>query len=260
MVGTATSPDAQVGEFQDFIRAGISELNRLVGNDPTGARTHSKLPSIPQVAQLSMFLMLIAKGIEPKHVDIYPHRNRLTEHLDKVYKKSRLRWEEAIATKSQSSRENQLHDTRDVQPHVAVLVRYAEKTFGLNSRSLRSFGVTDVQAALGALIKKVADATERQLQPSTRGRGAKAARKDDVPDPKTYDGLPGPVLGGLLVASVAGDAGMQGKFTRDQVMAMRVGVGIGTGKPDPAKPESKVAKELRRTLKSLATHVSPTKP
>ena len=180
-----------------------------------------------------MFLLLITKGIEPKHKDIFTHKDQLTKKLNAVYTKSKAVWEEGLAAKSQ------LHDTSVIDPYIFKLSRFAEKNFGRSNKTLSDFGVSNVQVALGTLIKTLAIEVKHQLKLGPDGRGD----------------IPGPVLGGLLVATVAGDVGLQGSVTRDQAMAMRVGVGIGTSKPEPQKPEPKAAKKIRRTLIGLAKHI-----
>jgi hypothetical protein len=255
MARTRLLPDSEVGQFQDFIRAGIGDLRRIADDNPTALGARSQLPPVPQAAQLSMFLLLITKGVEPKHKDIFIHKDRLTEHLDKVYKKSKAGWEEALAAKSVRARDSQLHDTSVIGPYIATLVRFSEKNFGLTPVPLRSFGVRDVQVALGALIKKLATGVQHDLGLFPQALSGKAVGKAGKPAPEARGDIPGPVLGGLLVATVAGDVGLQGSVTRDQAMALRVGVGVGTSKPEPGKPEPKAAKKLRRTLKGLAEHI-----
>ncbi|NQW48773.1 MAG: hypothetical protein HQ464_13520 [Planctomycetes bacterium] len=259
MTNTKTPLDPDAGQFQDFIRAGIGDLRRIVGGDSSEWGARSELPPVPQAAQLSMFLLLITKGVEPKHKDIFTHKNRLTEHLNKVYKKSKAGWEEALAAKSVRARDSQLHDTSVIEPYIAALVRFAEKNFGMTSIPLRSFGVRDVQVALAALIKKLATGVERDLGLISQGVSGKAVGKAGTVASEDRSDIPAPVLGGLLVATVAGDVGLQGSVTRDQAMAMRVGVGIGTSKAEPGKPEPKAAKKIRRTLEGLAEHVQALK-
>jgi len=255
MARTKTPLDPDVGQFQDFIRAGIGDLRRIAGDDPTGLGTGSQLPPVPQAAQLSMFLLLITKGVEPKHKDIFIHRDRLRGHLNKVYKKSKAGWEEALAARSARARDSQLHDTSVIGPYIAALARFAEKNFGLTPMPLRSFGVRDVQVALAALMKKLVVSVEHDLGLVPQGHGGKAVGKAAKPSPEALGDIPGPVLGGLLVATVAGDVGLQGSVTRDQAMAMRVGVGVGTSKAETGKSEPKATKKIRRTLEGLAEHI-----
>ena len=255
MARTKTPLDPDVEQFQDFIRSGIGDLQRIAGDVSARWGTGSELPPVPQAAQLSLFLLLITKGVEPKHKDIFIHKDRLTEHLNKVYKKSKAGWEEALAAKSVRARDSQLHDTSVIEPYIAALVRFAEKNFGLTPVPLSTFGVSNVQVALGALIKKLATGVEHDLGLFPQALSSKAVGKAGKPTSEARGDIPGPVLGGLLVASVAGDVGLQGSVTRDQAMAMRVGVGVGTSKPESRKPEPKAAKKLRRTLEGLAEHI-----
>jgi hypothetical protein len=202
-----------------------------------------------------MFLLPITKGVEPKHKDIFTHRDRMSQHLEKVYKKSTNGWEEALTSKSQRVRDCQLRDTSGIEPYVTVLVRFAGKAFGLTPVPLRNFGVTDVQVALGALIKKLTAGFESALELAPDRHVGPSENTSSRPDPEGGADIPGPVLGGLLVATVAGDVGLRGSVMRDQAIAIRVGVGVGTSKPEPAEPEPKAAKTIRRTLEGLAEHI-----
>ena len=230
MTGPKTLPDPDGNYFCTFILAGIGDLRSIADHTHSGWGTCSP---VSQAAQLSMFLLLITKGIEPKHKDNFTHKDQLTKKLNAVYTKSKAVWEEGLAAKSQ------LHDTSVIDPYIFKLSRFAEKNFGRSKKTLSDFGVSNVQVALGTLIKTLAIEVKHQLKLGPDGRGD----------------IPGPVLGGLLVATVAGDVGLQGSVTRDQAMAMRVGVGIGTSKPEPQKPEPKAAKKIRRTLIRLAKHI-----
>ena len=120
---------------------------------------------------------------------------------------------------------------------------------------MSTFGVTDVQVALGALIKKLAAGLEPDLGLVGGDHGGKTSRGVGKSSPKKHGDIPGPVLGGVLVASVASDVGLQRSVTKDQATALRVGVGIGTDKPAPGRPEPSAVKKLRRTLVGLAEHI-----
>ena len=246
-----TTPDYDPDRIQDFIRAGISDLRRITGDAPAGFGTGSQLPPIPQAAQLSMFVLLITSGLEDKHTEIFAHKKRLKEHLDKVYKKAKTHWEEALTTEDTPDRKSRLHDTTVIEPYVAALAGFAGEKFGLYSLSLQDFGVSDVQMALAALIKKIASGVDRGLGIAPDGS---SQITDQTADESRGD-IPGPVLGALLAATIAGDAGLKNLVTPDQAKAMRVGVSIGTENAEPGKPEPAATKKLRRTLKGLAHHI-----
>jgi hypothetical protein len=254
MAGTKTFPDPDAQQLEHLIRAGISDLSRIAESDLKGASSPSQLPAVPRAAQLSMFLLLLTKGVERKHGVIFAHKERLEGYLGKVYKKSKECWEEALGNKNEQSRSKRLQDTQKIEPAISALDRFAEKAFGVFRVSLAAFGVTDVQTALGALTKKLADGVRQDLRLADRGKKSPAPRSREKPA-EASDEVPPQVLGGLLAASLAGDVASQGKISPEQSKAMRVAVFIGTGRPDPVTPKLPGTKKLTKTLEGLAHHI-----
>jgi hypothetical protein len=255
MTRSARTPEPDAEKFEDFIRAGIYDLKRIAEETEGDFGSGTRLPAIPRAAQLSLLLLLVMKGAERKHRAVYVHKAELEGHLGKVYKMSKACWEEALAAVNVKARDAKLHDTRDIEPHIGALVKFADTKLRLPPVPLSTFGVTDVQLALGMLIKKLATEAQQATGLSTapekqKATGGKSRPKADAPV------APDPVLGGFLVATVGADIAMQGSATPDQVKALRVGVGIGTTKKTPGTPEKPPAKVLRRTLEGLAEHVS----
>jgi hypothetical protein len=240
-------PDPNKSQFENFIRAGIGDLGRILDEAPFRPTTDERLPAVAQAAQLSMFLLLITRGIEPKHTVIFPHSDRLSASLDKIYRQSKACWQDALKAKSEAARTKRLRDTSQIEPQILKLVRFAKKNFGETLVSLRELGVNDVQLALASLSEKIAAGAEASL-----GLGAHAAKKSKTA--KKVD-VSSAILGGLLVAKIGADAGLRGSVTRDHVMATRAGVSIGLAKTTDKKSETAGTKKLQRTLKSMAENI-----
>lgn len=259
MAHTRKSAHFDTMRFQDFFRAGIGDLSRLVVEAHKDARATTPLPKVPQAAQLSMFLLLVAKGIEPKHDLLFPHADRLTRDLQAVYKQSKSCWEAALQAKNKSARADQLWDAEPIRPFVARLTRYADKYFGLPTTTLWDFGVHDVQLALASLVRKLAAGTESALglnlhHGTSRPDIKKVVKPKASATPAARTDIPGAILGGLLVAKIGADAGLQGSVTRDHVMATRVGVSMGLMKQHGKDVKPAAAKKLRKTLESFSQH------
>jgi hypothetical protein len=249
--------DPDDDRFEDFIRAGIWDLGQIFEARTWGSghmRDTSRLPAVPQVAQLSVFLLLVLKGAEPKHRNVFANLERLNWHLNKVYTASKQCWLKAREAKTPKAQKARLQDTSEIEPLSRALLRFADTKIGLTPTSLSAYGVTDVQVALSHLIRRTTGVIGKEMGmpwfgsgPAKLSASKKSARiSTDVPDP---------VLGGLLVAAVGADVGLTGNVTRDQAMAIRAGVGIGTGPKSPAKPENAEVKRLRRTLEELADYL-----
>jgi len=254
MAGAKMFPDPDAQQLEHLIRAGISDLLRIAESDRKGPSSPAQLPAIPKAAQLSMFLLLLTKGVEQKHQTIFAHKEQLEGHLGRVYRKSKACWEEAIGTKSEQIRSKRLQDTQNIEPAISALDRFAEKSFGAFGASLADFGVKDIQLALGALTTKLAYGVRQDLRLADRGKKSASPRSREKPA-EAFREVPATVLGGLLAASLAGDVAAQGKISPEQAKAMRVAVFIGTGRPDPAPPKPPGAKKVTKTLKGLAHHI-----
>jgi len=254
MAGAKMFPDPDAQQLEHLIRAGISDLSRIAESDRKGPSSPAPLPAIPKAAQLSMFLLLLTKGVEQKHATIFTHKEQLEGHLGRVYRKSKACWEDAIGTKSEQTRSKRLQDTQNIEPAISALDRFAEKSFGAFGASLADFGVKDIQLALGALTTKLADGVRQDLRLADRGKKRASPRAREKPAVACRE-VPATVLGGVLAASLAGDVAAQGKISPEQAKAMRVAVFIGTGRPDPATPKPPGPKKLKKTLEGLAHHI-----
>lgn len=232
-----------------MIRAGVEDLQRITARGKREGQPHGALPPVPQAAQLSMLLLLLLQGVESKHRTVFAHKQRLAEHLKKVYGTSKACWEAAVTAKTQPARERQLRDTSRIGLPIAKLGRFAEQALGDTNASLAGLGVPDVQKALGILVSRISHHVGQELSLGQHSRAG--SRTSPVQHP------PSPILGGLLVASVAGDIGTQGSVTQEQVRAMRVGVSIGTTKPRIEDQETTAARQVRKTLKAMAKHLPP---
>lgn len=254
MAGAKMFPDPDAQQLEHLIRAGISDLSRIAESDRKGPSSPAQLPAIPKAAQLSMFLLLLTKGVEQKHETIFAHKGQLEGHLGKVYKQSKGCWEEALASKIEKARSKRLQDTRHIEPTIISLSRFAEKSFGAFGASLADFGVKNIQLALGALTTLLADGVRQDLRLTDRGKKSASPRSREKPA-EASDEVPPQVLGGLLAASLASGVAAQGKISPEQAKAMRVAVFIGTDRRDPATPKLRGTKKLTKTLEGLAHHI-----
>jgi hypothetical protein len=258
MPRSARKPDPDAEKFKDFIRSGIYELKQIAAEEAGDYGGGSQLPAVPRAAQLSIFLLLVTRGIDRKHRTLYAHKEELQAALGTVYEHAKQSWLRALAAKSPKARAARLQDTSDFSPYVDALTRFADKRFGMSSVPLSTFGVTDVQVALGMLVKKVSAEAQQALGITAGGKARTAISKSSRSRSVSRD-IPNPVLGAVLVATVGADVGIQGAVKPDQAKAIRVGVGIGTGAIDRAKPEKPAVKQLRRTLEELGEYVGDQK-
>lgn len=222
---------------QDLFSAILNELDRVIGDNPTGWTVAKRLPAVVQASQLSVYGLLILKGTNEGHADVYPHRAKLDTLLDKVLQKAKSVWAEGLKKKP-SSRQRYLDDTKPIQPAVRAVVNYADKHIGLNGGRLGGFGVDDVQDALALLVGRISKAMEMKLAAATKeGRG------EQVPE-----AVHAAVGLGMLVGGLAGRREMIPK----EASVIRFIARTGSRKEDRGEPEPKPVKRLRKTLKELA--------
>ena len=222
--------------YQDLFRAVLNELNRVIGDEPTGWTVAKRLPAVVQASQLSVYGLLILTGTNEGHADVYPHRVKLDTLLDKVLQKSKSVWAEAL-TKRPSSRQRYLEDTKPIRPAVRAVVNYADKHIGLNGRRLGDFGVDDVQDAIAGLVGKFSALIEVKLN------GGKAGV------------VPGAVRASIGLGMLAGGLAGRREISPKEVLAARVLARMGAEKDERGGPEPKPVKRLRKTLKGLAAHL-----
>ena len=227
--------------YQDLFSAVLNELNRVIGDDPTGWTVAKRLPAVVQASQLSVYGLLILKGTNEAHADVYPHRAKLDTLLDKVLQKSKSVWAEGLKKKP-SSRQRYLDDTKPIQPAVRAVVNYADKHIGLNGGRLGGFGVDDVQDALALLVGRISKAMEIKLAAATKeGRG------EQVPE-----AVHAAVGLGMLAGGLAGRREMIPK----EVSVAGLLASLGSKKDERGEPEPKGIKRLRKTLKELDEQLS----
>ena len=223
--------------FQAFVCAGVPDLCRLVelkefcpGPAMGRPRISADLPRVPAVAHLALYMLLLTRGLQPKHTVVYPHRKRLRDLLRRIYRKAIANWDRG-----------ELQDGEELQLSVRALAKFARKNFGPFENpgtSLQGFGVTSVRQSLAILTEKLAMLYARNI---TR-RLAK--------DPES---VPPEVLGGSLVASATSPGVVErlgDGHTIGGLMKLGVRTGLmgassrGAGKQAPAALD-----DLRKFLK-----------
>ena len=237
----ARSSSSDADHFQAFLCAGILDLLRLAKLPDLkefcpGARsvglpsTSADLPRVPAVAQLALYLLLLTRGLQPKHTVIYPHRDRLRDLLRRVYRKALARWDAG-----------ELKDVEALQPGVRTLAKFARRRlppFEGTWDGLDAFGVKSVRESLKLLTEKLAMVYARNI--------ARRLAKDPT-------SVPPEVLGASLVASATspgvverlGDGHTIAGLMKLGVRAGLVGAGSrGAGKQAPAALD-----DLRKFLK-----------
>lgn len=239
-------------QFQDLVRASLNELERAITDEPKTWTVTTSLPVVPHVAQLNLFSLLLLQGVGVMHRDIYPHRKRLKELLDKSYRTAMDVWQQSTAGESPAAQARQLNDLRRVEPVAKSAVAYAEKHCRIGGLGLGAFGVVDLQAALAALIGRVTSVAGAQL-------GLESAKTGKAVGPKqartAMHNLPAAVIGSYVVAKLAASGAAGRRLDAKQVAVASVAVGIGTKLQRPAAPTPPSIKQLRGTLGRLGQHL-----
>lgn len=219
---------------ENFIRAILAELNRVIGDDPTGWTVSQRLPAVVQASQLSVLGLLILKGTNEAHADVYPHKTKLAKMLDTVLQKSKRVWAEASANEPRLQ-QRYLNDTKPIQPAVRAVFKYADKNIGLDNQELGSLGVDDVQDAIALLVGRISKGMQAKLAADTK-------RGEQVPE-----AVHAAVGLGMLVGGLAGRREMIPK----EVAVAGLLASLGSKKDERGEPEPKGIKRLRKTLKEL---------
>lgn len=232
---------ADTGRFQDFFRAVLSELQRVVELDREFWTVETRLPVVPHAAQLSLLGMLLLKGVESGgHDDISKYRDELESRLEKAYRVSKSIWCEAMEKKKPEARHKLLNDKKKIRPAVTKALKFAEKKIGFYDIALNSF-TDNVQDTLAALVGKVSEAVEVKIQ-----SGTKAGASGDVP---------GAVYGALTLGVLAGGLAGRREITPKELSAARVACTLGARKDETGGPEPKEVRRLRKKLKELKQHL-----
>jgi hypothetical protein len=229
------------GQFQAFLCAGILDLCRLVklpdlkefcpGARSSPCPSHSAgTPRVVAVAQLSLYLLLLARGLAPKHTVIYPHRDRLRDLLKRVHAKAIKTWDRG-----------ELKDVEDLHTSVRTLAKFARRNiepFEFTRDGLDAFGVKSAQRSLQLLTEKMAAYFAREI--------AKKLAKDP-------DSVPPELLGASLVASATAPGVIERIGGGSSVKAvMKLGVRAGLAGAASRKPGAKTPApldDLRKFLK-----------
>jgi hypothetical protein len=236
MVTKPKTPDEAAAHFQAFLCAGIADLCRLVKlpdlaefcpatRSPRRPSTAVLIPTSPAAAQLSLYLLLVTRGLQPKHAEIYPHRDRLRDLLRRVYRKALKAWDDG-----------NLKDADGLQPGVRTLAKFARRNipgFEHTVDGLEAFGVTSVERSLAILTEKLAMTFARKVAKNP----AKA---------------PAALVGASLVASAACPGVIESLGDDHTVRGlMRLGVRAGLSGASSGKAGSKSAAlgDLRKFLK-----------
>lgn len=236
MAANKRSPEGAAAHFEAFLCAGIADLCRLVKlpdlndfcRDSRPLRrgsTVALIPASPAAAQLALYLLLVTRGLQPKHKTLYPHRDRLRYLLQRVYRTAVKAWDEG-----------DLKNAERLQPGVRTLAKFARRSipgFEYTAGGLDGFGVTSVQRSLAILTEKLAMTVAREI--------AKNPAKAPVE-----------LVGASLVASAA-SPGIIEKIGNGHTVRglMRLGVRAGLTGRRPSKTSTKTAglDELRKFLK-----------
>lgn len=236
MAGIETSS----GRLPDFIRAVLSELERVTEHDRDAWSVKTHLPVVPHAAQLSLLGLLLLKGVDPGHESLFAHRDRLEELLAKAYRGAKSVWGEAMTKKKPEARKKLLNDTKAIRPTVMKAVNFADKKFGLHDMPLNGF-TDNVQDAIAEITGRITAVAEQKLGVGVPG--------------KSPPQLPSAVYGALAIATLA--SGMQGQrvMSAKQTSIARMAARLGSQKDDAGGPEPKAVKKLRKTLNELAPHL-----
>jgi hypothetical protein len=236
MAQSKTRTEATV-RFEAFLCAGIADLCRFVNLPdlyeicpairPTRRTCRvAAIPTSPAVAQLSLYLLLVSRGLQPKHTNVYPHRDRLRNLLERVYRKA-----------IKASDDGDLEDAEGLQPGVRTLAKFARRNiagFDHAGAGLDAFGVRSVRKSLAILTEKLAMTFAREI-----------AKNPDKAAPVE-------LLGASLVASATSPGVIQrigNGHTVRGVMRFGVRAGLtGASRSTTGKKTSGVD-ELRKFLK-----------
>jgi hypothetical protein len=235
-MGQVSKSSEAAAYFEAFLCAGIVDLCRLAdipaGDGSCVVRSSRGCVSalfltseVPAVAQLALYLLLVAKGLQPKHKNFYPRRDRFQGLLKRVYSKALKAWDDG-----------NLNDVRELQPGIHTLAGFARRNvpeFEGTSDGLDAFGVKDVRISLAILTEKLALTLAREIAKNP----AKATTE---------------LVGASLVAS-ATSPGVIERIGHDRTVegVMHLGIQTGLNGMPSSKPGTNSAgiDDLRRFLK-----------
>jgi len=223
-------------QFEAFLLAGIADLGRFVNlqdldqlyptrRPPRRACSLTAIPTSPAVAQLALYLLLVSRGLQPKHTNVYPHRDRLRNLLQRVYRKA-----------IKASDDGKFEDAEGLQPGVRTLAKFARRNiagFDHTGAGLNAFGVKSVRISLAILTEKLAMTFAREIA-------------------KNPEKAPVELLGASLVASVTSPGVIQrigNGHTVRGLMRFGVRAGLTGARFSTAGKKTSGVDELRKFLK-----------
>ena len=227
---------------ENLIRAILAELNRVIGDNPTGWTVSQRLPAVVQASQLSVFGLLVLQCIKESNADVYPHKTKLAKMLDTVLQKSKRVWAEAAANEPRLQ-QRYLNDTKPIRPAVRAVVKYADKNIGLDNQELGSLGVVDVQDSLALLVGAIFRVISTQVD-------EQFINNEHIPEA---------VHAALGLGGLAGGLAGRREMTPKEVAVARFIASRGSKKDTSGEPEPKPVKRLRKTLKELDKYFTPKK-
>ncbi len=221
-----------------LLRAVLLELRTVVDGD---AWTVTKrLPAVVQASQLSVYGLLVLKGMSAADADVFPHREKLYVLLDRVLQKSKSVWAVGL-TKTAKARQRYLNDVKPIRPATRAAVKYAERAFGLHGERLGGLGVYDLQDTLARFVGRISEAAEAKLAPGEAGMGTGV--------------VPGAVQAAMGLGVMVGGVAGRREMTAKEASAARLLSRLGAKKDEADHPEPKPLKKLRKTLQELAAHL-----
>lgn len=234
-MSTSRSPQTE----QDFLRAVLAELGRVVNKDREFWTVKSRLPAIVHAGELSVLGLLLLKGVNKSHTEVFKHRENLETLLSKAHREIKGAWESGLKKSTPAARNKYLNDAKPVREVVNKAVKFADKSFSLHDMPL--IGFTDnVQDTLAGLVGRISAAVEVKLRPGTKGAAGQ---------------VPGAVYGAVTLGVLAGGLVGRREMTPKELSAARIAVRLGSQKDETGGPEPKEVRRLRKTLKELGTHL-----
>ena len=237
--------------LEDFLRATLGELERVVDEDPRGVTVLMRLPVVPHVAQLSLFGLMLLKGLDKSHKAVFADRGQFEDLLGKVYRKARGRWETALlATTAAKALNKELNELGTIRATARAAVKFGDKTFGLAGPTLGSLGVIDLQAALSDLTRRFVAVVGQQVGlEQAHGSADRGALK------AAMSNLSGPVIAAYALGKIAGGVSATAGMTPTQRTTARIAVDLGTQRRKDGPQLSDGERELQKTLSRLRKHL-----
>ena len=236
--------------LEDFLGATLGELGRVVDEDSRGVTVPMRLPVVPHVAQLSLFGLMLLKGVDKSHKAVFEHRDRFEDMLGKVYRKARGTWETALLKAKPKELNKRLSELGAIRVTARAAAKFGDTTFGLAGPTLGSLGVIELQAALSELIRRFVTAAGQKVgleQPKGEaGRGALQAAMSN---------LSGPAMAAYALGRIVGGVSATSGMTPTQRTTARIAVDLGTQRRKDGPQLSDAERELQKTLNRLKKHL-----